>query len=172
MASASGNERSNRELEAYKVSAATEIAALEKETERLRSANLALEEKIQPRRISGQTATRMSEILSRLSGMPIAIVSRIFDPKASDFADDLDPVFKKAGWTVTRVKNWTKSDKGVFLATLKGTDIPAEIEVVISAALDAAGIKRDTIEISGDDTTTIAPSFQERVLYLLVGAKP
>ena len=64
------NERANRELEAYKTSATAEIAAaeaqgkvaeqkaaeandraasLENETEKLRSANLALEEKIQPK---------------------------------------------------------------------------------------------------------------------------
>jgi hypothetical protein len=149
------------------------LATLEAHSQELRAANLALEEKIQPRRISGERSEKMVEILSAVGhNVPIAIVSRIFDPEAKDFADDLASVFTKAKWVPVRYENWTRSDKGVFIATVEGTALPPELEKVIAAALDANNTEHKTITISGDDISRVSPHFQPHVLYLLVGAKP
>ena len=77
-------------------------AELEKQAQELKAANLALEAKIQPRRISGEKSNEMAAVLSRLPGVPIAIISRLFDTEGKDFADDLESVFKKAKWNTFR----------------------------------------------------------------------
>ncbi len=147
-------------------------ASLEKQAQELRAANLELEARIRPRRISGEKSTEMSAILSQIPGIPIAIVSRIFDPEGKDFADDLDIVFKNAKWNPVRLLNWTRSDKGVFIATLAGTLLPPEIEKVLAAALGAADMEHKIITVSGSDVGTVSPNFEPNVLYLLIGARP
>jgi hypothetical protein len=147
-------------------------AALEKQAQELRAANLALQIKVQPRRISGDKSVQMAALLSRFETVPIAIVSRFFDPEGTDFADDLSAVFTKEKWAVVRYENWTQSHKGVFIATVEGTELPAEVEKIIAAALDANNTEHRTITISEADINTVSPSFQPHVLYLLVGAKP
>jgi hypothetical protein len=114
----------------------------------------------------------MVGLLSHVQGVPISIVSRLFDPEATDFADDLERVFTKAGWQVARVRNWTKSIKGVFIATREGTALPTEVEKVIADTLDINSTEYKTITISGDDIATVSPHFEPNVLYLLVGVKP
>ena len=46
---------------------------------------------------------------------PIAVVSRLLDPEGKDFADDIGSALTGLHWQVTRVWNWTKSEKGVFI---------------------------------------------------------
>jgi hypothetical protein len=147
-------------------------AALEKQAQELRAANLALQVKVQPRRISGDKSAQMTALLSRFETVPIAIVSRLFDPEGKDFADDLAAAFTKAKWAVVRYENWTQSHKGVFIATVEGTKLPTEVEQVIAAALDTNNTEHNTITISEADISRVSPPFQPHVLYLLVGAKP
>ena len=125
-----------------------------------------------PAGLAAVLASQMSSIPSANAGTPIAVVSRLTDAEGKDFADDLAAAFTKAGWTVGRIENWTRQDKGVFLATLEGTAIPPEIGSVIAKAFDAAKIAYSTIVIKAEDANRIAPAFGPRVLYLLVGAKP
>jgi cell division protein FtsB len=146
-------------------------AALEKQAAELKAANLALEARIQPRRLSGEQTQKMGTILSKLQ-LPIAVVSRVMDPEGKDFADDLASVFTGAKWQVVQFVNWLRSDKGVFIATVEGTPLPPEVETTIATALDAANIEHKTITISGEDINRISPHFQSNVLYLLVGVKP
>jgi hypothetical protein len=147
-------------------------AALEKDAQALKAANLSLEARIQPRRISGEIAKRMSNILAQLGRVPIAIVSRLLDSESNDFADDLQKVFVDATWQVVRVRNWTKSDKGVFIASRAGTALPSDLERVIAAALDADATAHKTTTVADNDIGTISPQFEPNVLYLLVGVKP
>ena len=161
-------------IEAGKIAgdALVRAAALEKQAEELRAINIALEAKIQPRRISGAKSTEMSGILSKFSGLSIAIVSRFFDAEAKDFGDDLDVAFKAAGWKTFRDGSWTMYNKGVFTATLEGTTFPTEIEGVIRSALSANGMQAERLTIETKAANTMSPPFQTNVLYILVGAKP
>jgi len=151
--------------------AGAQTAKLERQTEELKAANLALEAKVKPRRISGDNLRKMSAILSQRSGLPIVIVSRILDLEGKDFGDDLSSAFKNAKWEPLRYENWLRSDKGIFIATVEGTILTSDVEDTIAKALDAASITHKTITISGDDLTRMSPHFQQNVLYLLVGVK-
>lgn len=147
-------------------------AALEKEAQELKAANLALEAQIQPRRVSGENAVKLTTALSRIQALPIGIVSRLLDPEGTDFADDISHAFANAGWQSVRQKDWTMSDKGVAIATFEGTSIPADLVRALLAALDSAGIKATVTTIKTDQQHTTSAAFQPNVLYLLVGAKP
>src|SRR6185437_3300684 len=68
-------------------------AALEKEAQQLKAANLALELQVQPRRLSGEKSAKLTSALAKLQPLPIAIVSRLFDAEGADFADDLSNAF-------------------------------------------------------------------------------
>ncbi len=147
-------------------------AALEKEAQDLKAKNLALEAKIQPRRLSGEDSKKLSSALSKLSHPPIGVVSRMFDSEGSDFADDLSLAFGNAHWQPVRFFNWTMSDKGVAIATLDGTSIPIDLEKHLLEALASVNIKAAVTTIPADKQNTISPHFQPNALYLLVGAKP
>lgn len=147
-------------------------AALEKEAQALKAANLALEAQMQPRRVSGENAMKLKNALSTIQALPIGIVSRLLDSEGTDFADDISQVFANAGWQPVRQKNWTMSNKGVALATFEGTSIPSDLARGLLAALDTAGIKSTVTTIKPDEQNTASPGFQPGVLYLLVGAKP
>jgi len=132
---------------------------------------VALEAKVAPRRLSGEQREAMSNILRAVPGTPIIVVSRLLDPESSDFADDLAAALTASYWVhVSRDSDWTRSDRGVFIATLSGTKLP-EAEM-LAAALDAANIKHNALVISGEDIHRISPGFQPGVLYLLIGSKP
>jgi hypothetical protein len=124
-----------------------------------------------PRRLSDDSTRTMSSILSTSSPSGVAVVSRLFDVEGNDFADDLAAVLKQSSWETARFSNWTRPDKGVFIATVEGTT-PAPQTSALLTALDAAGIQHKTITISGEDIRRMSPAFQPGVLYLLVGAKP
>jgi len=147
-------------------------AALEKEAQELKAANLALKAKIQPRRLSGEESKKLSAAISGLHSLAIGVVSRIFDPEGADFADDLANAFNKGNWQAVRLRNWTMSDRGVALATLEGTVIPSDLATALTDALATAGVQATIITIPKDKQNTLDPHFQDNVLYLLVGAKP
>jgi hypothetical protein len=147
-------------------------AELEKQPAELKAANLALEAKITPRRLTGEASRSMSERLSAKSGSGIAIVSRLNDPEASDLGDDLASAFNNARWQTGRYRNWLHLEKGVLIATLEGTTLPSELEALIANALDDASIAHKTITIPNGEVDQMSPPFQEGVLYLLVGVKP
>jgi hypothetical protein len=144
--------------------------------EEARVANKVLEAKIQPRRISGETSTQMSAILSMFHGVQIVVVSSFFDAEAKDFGDDLEIVFRNAGWTTARTRNGTWAlplpGKGVFIATMGETLLPPPIEKAIVDALAANGMECKPIRIDEKTKDTISPSFEPKLLYLLVGARP
>jgi hypothetical protein len=146
-------------------------AALEKEAAELKSANLALEARLAPRRLSGAQSARMSAILAAEPGMKLAVVSRAFDSEGKDFADDLAVTLNNARWEATRHDNWTRGDAGIFIATVEGTPLPAEASA-LRTALDAAGIVYRPMIIRNEDTTRMSPWFHPNVLYLIVGSKP
>jgi hypothetical protein len=146
-------------------------AALEKETAELKSANLNLEMRLAPRRLSGAQSARMSAILTAEPRMKLAVVSRAFDSEGKDFADDLALTLNNAQWEAVRHDNWTRGDSGIFIATVDGTPVPPEASA-LRAALDAAGIAYRTMIIRNEDTTRMSPWFHPNVLYLIVGAKP
>jgi hypothetical protein len=145
-------------------------AALEKEAQELKAANLALEARIQPRRLTGENSRRLSEVLSSAPPAAVAVVSRLFDPEGVDFSDDLATAIGNGHWQTARYRSWTRSEKGVFIATVEGTPLPLSV-AILRAALDAANVKYSVSTISADDHT-MSPWFQPNVLYLLVGAKP
>ena len=128
--------------------------------------------RLAPRRLSGDAKSNMATSLRGGASLPIVIVYRLLDFEGADFADDFRDAFVAAQWIPRRCSNWTKSDKGVFIATTQDTTLPQEVAVMLSAALTAADIKYQVITISGDDLTTISPNFRPHVLYLLIGAKP
>jgi hypothetical protein len=67
-------------------------------------------------------------ILSKASPVPLAIVSRLLDSEGKDFADDIKLVLTGSHWTqLAQYENWTQSEKGLFMATVEGTEIPANI---------------------------------------------
>lgn len=146
-------------------------AALEKEAQQLKAANLALELQVQPRRLSGEKSAKLTSALAKLQPLPIAIVSRLFDAEGADFADDLSNAFVAAHWEAVRQKDWTLSSRGVALATLEGTIIPPALENALRAALDAAGVKAGVTTITKDQQNTTSARFQPHALYLLVGVK-
>ena len=151
--------------------ALVKAATLEREAQELKAANLALQLKIQPRRLTGEDSRSLSAALSKLQPRPIGIVSRLLDPESADFADDLANAFRRARWEAVRISNWTMSDKGVSLATLEGTAIPPNLAAALREALAASDIRVTTTTITKDKQNTIDPHFQPEVLYLLVGVK-
>lgn len=157
-------------------------ASLEKQAAELRAANLVLEGKLKPRRISGEDFEKMLPTLSKFAAslperpglikLVIGIVSRMGDPDSIDFANDFVGLLKASGWSPVRIYNWTGADRGVFIATRSGTPLPTEVEVALKVALEAADIKTKTISIPDNEAGQIPPSFQPNALYLIVGAKP
>lgn len=147
-------------------------AALEKEAEELRAANLSLQLQVQPRRLSGDSSSKLVEALSKVNPLPIGIVSRMLDPEGADFADDLSAAFAKANWQQVRQRDWTMSNKGVAIATLEGTSIAPDLAKAMVSALAAAHIKATVTTIRQSEQNTTSAHFQPNVLYLLVGAKP
>jgi len=176
---------SKDEFERYKISAKAEsdnvtadaakanerAATLEKQAAELKAANLALEAKVAPRRLSGD---QKSKILSALSGavpLPIAVVSRLMDAEGRDFAEDLASLFESLHWPVSRDGSWTQSDKGVFIAMVDPNPIQLSLISPLSAALKSASIEHEIIPIQPNNIGRIGEHFQPNVLYLLVGAK-
>jgi hypothetical protein len=147
-------------------------AEFEAQTEKLKAANLALEAQIQPRRLTGEDSRKISGVLATFpQPAAVAIVSRLLDAEGADFGDDLASAINDANWKTEKYRNWTRSDKGVFIATLEGTSLPLS-GGALKAALDAANIKFKIISINAADDHTMSPPFQPMILYLLVGAKP
>jgi hypothetical protein len=165
-------DRRIEELRVESAAANERAAELEKQAAELKAANLVLEAKIRPRRISGEISSQMSSILSMFSGVPIAVVSRVFDTEGKDFADDLEIVFRNAGWGTVRNDTLTLPDKGVFIATMEDTRLPPPIEKAIVDALAANGTECKPIRINEKTKGRISPNFEPNVLYLLVGARP
>jgi hypothetical protein len=129
--------------------------------------------KISPRRLVGDAAEKARAALSVAPmRLPIGVVSRLLDSEGQDFADDIADVFNKVGWSTVRYRDWTRSEKGVLIATFEGTALPADIEKALADALDAANVPHKTITISTADEHTIAAAFRPHALYLLVGAHP
>lgn len=147
-------------------------AVLEKEAQELKAANLALEAKIQPRRINGEDSAKLTTALAKMQPLPIAIVSRVFDPEGADFADDLYSAFDKAHWQAVRQKDWTMSDRGVAVATYEGRLLPSDLSTSLLAALKVANINANITTIKAAEQNTTSAHFQPNGLYLLVGAKP
>jgi hypothetical protein len=149
----------------------TAEATAQAETERL--ARIKLEAEVAPRRISGENANKMASILSKTSPVTLVIVSRLLDSEGKDFADDIKLVLTRSHWTtLAQYENWTESEKGLFMATVEGTEMPADIRATLTAAFAAANIALKTKTITGDEIQRASPWFQMNVLYLLVGSKP
>lgn len=186
-------EQAKQELDAYKLTVEGQVAdaktegieagktagnallraaALEREAQQLKAANLALEIQIQPRRLTGEISTKLSDALSKMAPLPIGIVSRLFDPEGADFADDLANSFAAAHWQAVRQKDWTMSTKGVSIASLEGTVIATELTTALLAALEAANVKATIATIREAERNTTSAHFQPNELYLLIGAKP
>jgi hypothetical protein len=146
--------------------------AAQERIEELRNANLKLGAQIAPRRLSGEDSVEVRAVLEAASPLAIAIVSRLLDSDGNDFADDLAKAFTDSKWKVRRIRNWTQPEKGVAIATAEGTQLDAETEGILNAALDAAGIPHETTVIEKNAFATMSPNVEQRVLYLLVGAKP
>ncbi|MEK9281154.1 hypothetical protein MTR72_16245 [Bradyrhizobium sp. ISRA442] len=153
-------------------SALLRAAELEKQAAALKAANLALEAKVAPRRLTGENLTKLADALSKMVHLPIGIVSRLFDPESTDFADDLAQSFSRANWTPVRQNDWTMSNKGLALATFEGTAIPADLSAELLAALSLVGLKAEIITIKQSQQNTTSAGFQPNTLYITVGAKP
>ncbi|HKU65754.1 MAG TPA: hypothetical protein VJQ06_11915 [Rhizomicrobium sp.] len=164
------SEREVGELRIKTAEANTRAAEATKRAESERIERLKLEARVAPRRLSGEQSSKMTMALSGKAHFPIAVVSRLMDSEGKDLGDDMASILVGAQWNVARVLNWTKPDKGVFVAIVEGTTaiIPNEL----TSALDAAQIEYKTITISQNDLNTASPAFQPNVLYLLVGAHP
>jgi len=147
-------------------------AALEKEAQELKATNLALQAKIQPRRLSGENSAKLASALAALQPMPLAVVSRLFDPESADFADDLAAAFINAKWEALRQKDWTTSSKGLALGTLDGTTIAPSLAIGLLEALRGANVEATVTIIPQTERQTTSVNFQPNILYLLVGAKP
>lgn len=137
-----------------------------------RLARLKLEARVAPRRIRGEQRQKMVAVLSAARPSGVAIVSRLLDSEGLDFAEDIAAAFKASNWQAPSYSNWTRSDKGVFIATIEGTAPDPTDHSLLAAALDAAEIAHTTIVIRGEDINRMSPHFQPQVLYLLIGAKP
>jgi hypothetical protein len=172
-------EQAKQELESYKITVEGKVAdakregiqagkmagdailraaELEKQAAELKAANLALEAKIQPRRLSSDKAEAIANILSSIPPLAITIVSRMTDIEGKDFADDLALAFNKAKWNTSRIEMWTGAEKGVFIAVTEGTQVPTSVGGALAAALDAANIQHKTITIRSDDMQRIPPT--------------
>jgi hypothetical protein len=147
-------------------------AALEKQAAELKAANLALEAKVAPRRLSGDQKSKISTALSGAIPLPVAVVSRLLDFEGKDFAEDLASALEKSQWTVTRNGSWTQSEKGVFIALVEPKPEQLALASTLSAALDDANIVHKIIPIKTENLGSISPHFQPNVLYLLIRAKP
>lgn len=130
-----------------------------------------LEAKLAPRRLSGEQAANLSSQLASMPAMDIGVVSRLTDVEGKDFADDIANSLKGTRLRPVRIENWTKPDKGIFIATAPGTNLPNEIST-LSKALTAIGIAHQTIVVSGSDMQRMSPYFEVGFIYLLIGAKP
>jgi hypothetical protein len=146
---------------------------LQREAERERTERLKLEAKVAPCRLAGEQKNKIIAVLSATSPAPVAVVSRLLDWEGKDFADDLALAIKESHWQAARYENWTKANKGVFVALAEGTPEPYAPQVkALKAALDAANIECKIITIGSGELNTMSPPFEPRVLYLLIGAKP
>jgi hypothetical protein len=165
-----GEKAGNADLKAARAN--ERAATFEKEAQELKASNLALEVQIQPRRLSGENSKKLADALSKMGSFPIAIVSRMFDPEGSDFADDLNNAFGAGNWHPVRQGDWLMSNRGVAIATFEDTSLPPEFTKTLISALGEAGITATMVTISKENQNTTSAHFQPKTLYLLVGAKP
>ena len=145
---------------------------LQRDVERERIERIKLEERVAPRRLTGEQIGKISGVLSASPPLPIAIVSRLLDPEGDDFANDLERAFTVSRWQVVRVRNWTQSVKGVLVAAAETTPLTSDIKKALGAALGAANIPHSFGTIQRAEFNTMDPHVQPHVLYLLIGAKP
>ncbi len=68
------------------------------EYERLREANLKLEERIAPRRVTAEQAVRLADLLRQGPRGPVTIVPKTFDEEATAFAEQIAGILQEAGF--------------------------------------------------------------------------
>ncbi len=150
--------------EAQRDAKASDLARVQLEAKLLK-----LRKTLEPRRLTGEQKEILRKVLES-EPTPVAILSRMFDSEAADFAGDLASALNAAHWKSVEFPTWTESKYGVFVGALADTKAP-QIEL-LSHALEKAGVHNRIITISGDEINDAAPHFQSHVLCLLVGKKP
>jgi hypothetical protein len=141
-----------------------------REIRKLDIKRLELEQRVQPRRLTGDQKQALVKLLSGKVG-GVAIVSSLLDAESSDYANDFDVALREAGWSTLRIKNRTVPAYGVCIATVEGTE-PLEHAQWFSEALKAIGVEHEVRSISEPERATISPNFERGYLYLLIDKKP
>jgi len=139
--------------------------------ERANKADLArveLEKQVAPRRLTGNQRTSLVKLLSDDPGA-IVVVSTMMDGESSDFADDLDAVFREAKWQTSRVKNFGQNWHGVSVGTFKGTQLGDTKRV--HAALVEIGVPNEEKTFDIEDEKRMSPWFESGFLYLVIAHK-
>ena len=111
---------------------------------------LELEQRAQPRRLTGDQRQSLVELLSGKVG-GVTIVSSLVDAESSDYANDFDAAIREAGWNTLRIKNRTVLAYGVSIATVEGTE-PLQHAQWLSDALKAIGVQHEIRSISDPET--------------------
>lgn len=109
---------------------------------------LELQERLQPRFLTAKQELQIIKELksSPIKGTEIQIFCLVGDGEGFAFAQQIDGVLKKAGWTTKGVIPGPHGNaKGVFIA-VQTTSTAPEYRVVLQRAFESIGIKVNTIE--------------------------
>jgi hypothetical protein len=168
-------ERESSNAKKMAAEAMERASANERETARIKNTNLALESDLlrlrlqaQPRRLS--TAQR-DEMSAKFKGTTHAVMiySKMNDQEAFDFANDLDSVFRAAGWKTFRSSNRVNSGYGVLLGCVDCAEEP--FVKSIDSALTSGGVRHNLVNLKNGDQS-MSPNVEKGVLYLIVDEKP
>lgn len=147
-----------------------DAAALRAQAESDRLARIKLEERIVPRRLSGEQKVALVAAMSSLPKPNVAVVSRLMDNEGSDLAADLKIAFAEAGAVIVpgNLSTWLSHEKGLFVGVVENDAAAA----AWSDVLAKAGVPATARAMSAADNSTLGAGIVPGVLYVLVGAHP
>ena len=166
-------EDAKAELAKANVTAATanDIAAQANEkAEAERLARVKIEERIAPRRLSGERIKKIREFLSKTPGYSVVLCARMYDSEAADFLSDFSAAIAGAGWTVQSCNSLAAmQQRGIFVAHVDFADVSGQAE--LQNALKAIDIQPGFLSLNAEAGPKPG-GFRPGVLYLLIGEKP
>ena len=124
---------------------------------------------VQPRRLSKIERTKLKEKLTQFKGQNVIFVSKMMDNESADYAEQLESVFKDAGWNVGPMNRTLLDDLTGFLTAAVSSDNDAEKRLfAVRDAFLYAGINFRFTELRPNSTSIQS---QSNTIYILVGRK-
>ena len=128
------------ELEASTAAANVEQARLSKESEALRAANLALEAKLAPRRITADQQQTIAKALEPVKGKSVLFDSYILDVEAAGFGEQIAAALAKADIKVDTTNLRKRIPAGTIADGVKTSGRDQELVAALLAAFASVGV--------------------------------